>query len=292
MYWECRYVRASESIPEGFSCAGEAGSRFDLEREEGHLRQLLEWFKIVQEYSSRNLTYWYDRLPALSGIARAMYHKTPDIANREYSGKRRKDGPDYLAGLWNSHDLEKQLYWYRASNPEAAPSGPPNAPTWSWASVKGQISLIQGWHAMSLRTLHVISADIELATDDEFGSCRGGRLEVSCRGPFMATIMQSGELNWLRVGGTEYKELKVYLDEPLKSLDVFGVHGIYEDDPTGPVQDAGLLLQQMEEGKDTYRRVGIFVVNERDWRVNNFEWGCTLKNRILPTNSDIRIWIV
>ncbi|KAH6706503.1 heterokaryon incompatibility protein-domain-containing protein [Leptodontidium sp. MPI-SDFR-AT-0119] len=292
VYWECRYVRASESIPEGFSCAGEAGSRFDLEREEGHLRQLLEWFKIVQEYSSRNLTYWYDRLPALSGIARAMYHKTPDIANREYSGKRRKDGPDYLAGLWNSHDLEKQLYWYRASNPEAAPSGPPNAPTWSWASVKGQISLIQGWHAMSLRTLHVISADIELATDDEFGSCRGGRLEVSCRGPFTATIVQSGELNWLRVGGTEYKELKVYLDEPLKSLDVFGVHGIYEDDPTGPVQDAGLLLQQMEEGKDTYRRVGIFVVNERDWRVNNFEWGCTLKNRILPTNSDIRIWIV
>ncbi|KAG4433858.1 hypothetical protein IFR05_010644 [Cadophora sp. M221] len=291
VYWECRYVRASESIPAGVSCANEAGSRFDLAREENHLRQLMEWFQIVQVYSTRNLTYWHDRLPALSGIARAMYHKTPAIANREDSEKKRRDGPNYLAGLWNSHDLEQQLYWYRASNPEA-PSGPPNAPTWSWASVKGQISLIQGWHAMSLRTLQVISADIELATDDEFGSCRGGRLEVNCRGLFMATVVQSGEDNWLHVDDTEYKELKVYLDEPLKSLDVLGVHGIYEDEPTGPVQDAGLLLQRTEEGKDTYRRVGIFVVHQRDWRVNNFEWGCTLKNRILPTNSHIRIWIV
>lgn len=256
-----------------------------------HLRQLMEWFEIVQEYSSRKLTYWRDRLPALSGIARAMYQKTPNIADRKYTGKRRKDGPNYLAGLWNSHDLEKQLYWYRASNPEARP-GPPITPTWSWASVKGEISLIQGWHAMSLRTLQVISADIDLVTDDEFGTCKGGRLEVSCRGLFMAKVVQSGEFNWLCVDGTEYKELKVYLDEPLNCLDVFGVHGTYEDEPTGPVQDAGLLLQQIEEGKDTYRRVGIFVVNERDWRVNNFEWGCTLKNRILPTNSDIRIWIV
>ncbi|PQE03108.1 heterokaryon incompatibility protein [Rutstroemia sp. NJR-2017a BVV2] len=291
VYWECRHVRASESIPEGFSGAGGAGSRFNLAREKEHLRQLMEWFEIVQGFSSRNLTYWRDRLPALSGIARAMYRKTPDIANREYSGERRKDGPNYLAGLWNSHDLEKQLYWYRASNPEA-PSGPPNAPTWSWASVKGVISLIKGWHAMSFKTLQVIRADVDLATDDEFGTCRGGRLEVSCRGPFMARVVQSGEFNWLCVDGTQYKELKVYLDEPLKCLNVFGVHGIYEDEPTGPVQDAGLLLQPMEEGKDTYRRVGIFVVNERDWRVNNFEWGCTLKNRILPTNSDIRIWIV
>lgn len=291
MYWECRHVRASESIPEGFSCDGEAGSRIDLASEGEHLRQLLEWFQIVQEYSSRDLTYWRDRLPALSGIARAMYHKTPGIANREYSGKVRMDGPNYLAGLWNSHDLEKQLFWYRASNPEA-PSGPPNAPTWSWVSVKGMISLIQGWHAMSMRTLRVISADVDLVTGDEFGTCRGGRLEVSCRGTFMAMVVQSGESNWLCVDGTEYKELKVYLDQPLECLDVFGVHGIYEDEPTGPVQDAGLLLQPVEEGKDTYRRVGIFVVNEKDWRVNNFEWGCTLKNRILPTNSDIRIWIV
>jgi hypothetical protein len=291
VYFECRHLRASQSVPTGFSHGDDEGSRFDVSRETQHLRQLVEWYGIVQEYSRRDLTYWRDRLPALSGIARAMYHKNPDVADRKYTGKARQEGPNYLAGLWNSYELEKQLYWFRASNPEARPQ-PLHMPSWSWASARGDISLIQGWHAMSGITLHVIRADIESETDDEFGVCRGGRLEVGCRGPFAAEVREDGEFRYLRINGAEYKEVRVYLDEPLGRPDVFGVHGIYEDEPTGPVQDAGLLLQPVEGSKDTYRRVGIFIVHEKDWRVNSFEWGCKLKNLILPTNSDVRICIV
>lgn len=77
------------------------------------------WHIIVQGYTSKNLTYQNDRLPALSGLARRFCQM--------------KKGTDYLAGLWRDN-LALDLLWYI---PGEAGNGAINTglPSWSWASV-------------------------------------------------------------------------------------------------------------------------------------------------------------
>ena len=82
------------------------------------------WMSIVMDYTRGQLTVEMDRLPALAGVARRM---------EKYSPGR------YLAGMWEQ-GLARQLPWFCSSDygnacrlPEYA------APTWSWASAKGDV---------------------------------------------------------------------------------------------------------------------------------------------------------
>ncbi|TRX92099.1 hypothetical protein FHL15_006966 [Xylaria flabelliformis] len=80
------------------------------------------WEKIVEEYSSRKLTYPHDKLSALSPIAAAF--GTPDS--------------QYVSGAW-AERLVRYLLW-RSQNPDSASRLPPTvAPSWSWASIAGNI---------------------------------------------------------------------------------------------------------------------------------------------------------
>ncbi|KAI0548162.1 heterokaryon incompatibility protein-domain-containing protein [Xylaria curta] len=80
------------------------------------------WEKIVEEYSSRELTYPHDKLSALSPIAAAFGR--PDSR--------------YVAGLWADR-LVRYLLW-RSQNPDSASRlSSTVAPSWSWASLAGNI---------------------------------------------------------------------------------------------------------------------------------------------------------
>ncbi|KAF2846282.1 HET-domain-containing protein [Plenodomus tracheiphilus IPT5] len=83
------------------------------------------WQRIVEQYSTRNLTVASDKLPAISGIASKI---------------RKATHSDYLAGLWKGN-LALDLLW------QASPSGLDSfaldkwrAPSWSWASLDTAIS--------------------------------------------------------------------------------------------------------------------------------------------------------
>lgn len=58
------------------------------------------WFKIIANYSSRNITEPRDRLPALAGLA------------QRYAALMEWPGEDYLAGLWRT-SLIADLLWRR-----------------------------------------------------------------------------------------------------------------------------------------------------------------------------------
>lgn len=75
-----------------------------------------EYYKLVQEYSDRQLSFGSDKLPALAGIVQRLH---PII------------GGDYLAGLW-SKDIHRGLSW-RAENTLTRHATPSRAPSWSWA---------------------------------------------------------------------------------------------------------------------------------------------------------------
>ncbi|KAH6957661.1 heterokaryon incompatibility protein-domain-containing protein, partial [Ilyonectria sp. MPI-CAGE-AT-0026] len=99
IFWTCRLTRYSED--------GQQHSDDGIEA----------WSDLVQEYSTLQLKYESDRLPALAGIA--------DIASRIISDQ-------YLSGIWKAN-LSSGLLW----NPTKYPvklSGMAGVPSWSWAS--------------------------------------------------------------------------------------------------------------------------------------------------------------
>ena len=81
------------------------------------------WEELVQRYSKRRLTFFSDKLPALSGIAKQLQ---PLL------------GPGYFAGLWEQ-DLLHGLFWEVQLRVYPRRTTEYTAPTWSWASVDGQV---------------------------------------------------------------------------------------------------------------------------------------------------------
>jgi hypothetical protein len=94
------------------------------------------WRNMVELYSPLQLTFSKDKLPAISGLAQRFA----------------KSGDQYLAGLWSrtkdsstgGYDtLIEDLQWcIRHGSKRARPAW--RAPSWSWASVDGQVSFHGG----------------------------------------------------------------------------------------------------------------------------------------------------
>ncbi|KAK3347293.1 heterokaryon incompatibility protein-domain-containing protein [Lasiosphaeria hispida] len=91
------------------------------------------WENIVQEYMTKALTQGRDKLVALSGVA------------RQYADYLCPDSR-YLAGIW-SHMLLPGLLWRPVTTESVIrriDADEWRAPTWSWASVDGEIRFYQG----------------------------------------------------------------------------------------------------------------------------------------------------
>lgn len=84
-----------------------------------------DWTAIVQTYSSKDLTYPQDKLPALAGIA------------EEYQNAYKYT---YLCGLW-WENAPWRFGWSRASGSAIAPRPDTNLPTWSWASIASEVDV-------------------------------------------------------------------------------------------------------------------------------------------------------
>ncbi|KAI1803932.1 HET-domain-containing protein [Daldinia bambusicola] len=137
------------------------------------------WLKIIENFSSRQLSQATDVLPALSGLAREFHQATGDA---------------YVAGLWK-RDIIQGLTWSRSAVRKKLPNGYiddepglPNqylAPSWSWASILGKRVLFmadtQFDHVKQFA--EVLDVKIETATHDPFGAVKGGSLTL--RAPFL-----------------------------------------------------------------------------------------------------------
>ena len=89
----------------------------------------LSWRSIVLDYTKRNLTFTKDKLAAIAGLA-SMIESKIDVR--------------YIAGMWKvRHYLEQELCW-RPGRPAYCPRPfrprEYRAPTWSWASIEGDIT--------------------------------------------------------------------------------------------------------------------------------------------------------
>lgn len=126
------------------------------------------WRDVVQEYSRRSLSLSKDKLPAISGLAKWLYHR--------FGGEER-----YLAGLWAS-ELPESLLWYNklVLPLDAAESIRPTtyrAPSWSWAAL--DCKYLQ-WLDVALgdSTARILDYDLSHKDNDPFGEVLDGSLRI------------------------------------------------------------------------------------------------------------------
>jgi Heterokaryon incompatibility protein (HET) len=140
IFWECNTLKACELYPSGLLQEGDlepAPKSKDITsghsypeswaspkdwNDIGPCPQILRsWGDIVEAYTLGKLTFESDKLVAISGL-QSIYAS-------------RIKAP-YLTGLWGVH-LPRQLLW-AMSRPAERPKKY-RAPSWSWASVNGQV---------------------------------------------------------------------------------------------------------------------------------------------------------
>jgi hypothetical protein len=193
------------------------------------------WSEVVKEYTSRNLSFQSDRLPALSGIINLLHSITRDIC---YAGIWRKR---FWQGLSWRLQRDSDRYVAVPKTPRRNPDW--TGPTWSFAAVDGvvlydefdssecaeleecRVVPLEASFARIKASLTTIS-DIECEPDSHGRSCK------------IAT-------------SSRVLEAHVYLD--------FEYHASCEAIMIAP--DTGLAVTMAEGKQGTYVRIGVVHVN-------------------------------
>ncbi|KAF4336035.1 het-domain protein [Fusarium beomiforme] len=131
------------------------------------------WAHLIHEYSQLGLTFEKDRLPALSGMAKAF---------QTTSSTEMKDDV-YLAGIWKSM-LPEALLWKAVDGP---PSGPVRRcrfrkpvrergpPTWSWMCCDFTVNWENNYFGSDY-LVEVDEAQVELSSIDRAGEVARGHI--------------------------------------------------------------------------------------------------------------------
>lgn len=163
--------------------------------------ELGDWELLVMEYGSRRLTKLKDKLPAMSGLAKAY--------------KDRLGGPEYVAGLWGN-SLVRGLSW-RSINGRS-PFDCYTGPSWSWASYDGTTLL----HPKKATPVDIASAEAWSVTLKEpanpFGEVTNAWVRL--HGPLVPLMTRtdrswdpnSPHLCWVRTPYSSHENAQCFLD--------------------------------------------------------------------------------
>jgi hypothetical protein len=122
------------------------------------MEALTWWAKVVQNYSSRNLTVESDKLPALASCSCAIQALNKGI---------------YYARLWE-RTLTNGLLWQSVDGKAASRPKEYRSPSWSWAAINEEVKCcITGTHdALSTKLIKTLSGEAEYLGSDVFGQVK------------------------------------------------------------------------------------------------------------------------
>jgi Heterokaryon incompatibility protein (HET) len=225
--------------------------------EQTELNQIYDdWLDVVKDYSRRQLTFHADILPALSGVATRFGAVLGDT---------------YCAGLWRN-DIRTGLTWRTEALDETKRSPNYRAPTWSWASIDGQVywSFTRRREVKSdlvMRT-KIVSCEVQpLHQTAQFGEVKSGVIQL--HGIIKSMDWDgSGSILW-RNGPTlmaeAYPDLVVETlkhdagDEVIEfhmGRERKGVNSITRPVSCVPITDeCSLMLEHQQDGN--YSRIGV-----------------------------------
>ncbi|KAL5371193.1 hypothetical protein DPSP01_014433 [Paraphaeosphaeria sporulosa] len=273
--WECRVCTAYESLPDMFEegIMGLSPENFAWVLEDDDPLEDTDnvklWSDIVEDYSKRSLTYGRDKLVAISGLARIL---APVY------------GLGYVAGLWVK-DLIRSLLWHRSILEPSSANAPAayRAPSWSWASVDGQVTFPKGFltpldgekaigpdHPAwphPAKILGMSSHAVTTYPEDRFGEVTSGFICVRAQALFRVSIDTT---KWLRGrqfpvhirGLGLFKEFIAYPDSDQETIEgeslliplAAGMRNYPNDYP----ELRGLFLEHVED--KIYRRKGAWRI--------------------------------
>jgi hypothetical protein len=218
------------------------------------------WATFVDNFSSCQLTVATDKLVAISGIAKTIQ-----------SGFECR----YFAGLWEA-DFVHQLGWRKISNFWATIQEPaipiftrPTdyiAPSWSWASINGQIRLDmrQGSSRNSDETLTaLLDVHLQHMSADTFGQVKSGFALLL--GPlFQATVSYEGDCADFAICGLELTlapGFDILAERPRSTESIFFLALEMSDNARGTMV-TGLILKPVPDTTDCFSRVGLSVIQD------------------------------
>ncbi|KAH9874884.1 hypothetical protein J1614_004371 [Plenodomus biglobosus] len=210
------------------------------------------WNRLVKSYSDCIFTKSSDKLLAFSGIAKIFQEVT---------------GDDYLAGLWRSRLLDG-LDW-RVYDPWELTSSQYRAPSWSWASIDGPLryDTICG---RSVPLIEVTKIDIQPYKSDPTGSIISASLSLKGHLIKFECMHYEPGGNYTVRSGTKQLMTRLLLDTLYRSLRTgdsvycLPLKTIPMVISSGFTTEVFLLLLEMTEKIDTFRRIGHFVMNQED----------------------------
>ena len=279
--WECLSLSATESDVTGLletPATTGAGSWATISptgptTTQGYTEAcLLKWHAAVEIYTAGDLTFQSDKLVAISGLASQMQHF--------WSRANCPSPVHYLAGLWRPR-LEYSLLWHARSGKGNRPADD-RAPSWSWASVRGEIVFVKFFSDPSERLLATVLTAETRPLGNPLGPVDGGFLRIC--GPICPiAAVKDGRDDFIEVmlSGRNIKfeysssNNSCSLDNGSLTGDFYGLGaegqlcllGVHED-AEPQIRMQGLILRAVNEGRKKrgcYLRVGYWEVSYPDF---------------------------
>ncbi|KAF4452206.1 hypothetical protein F53441_4946 [Fusarium austroafricanum] len=150
MVWSCCTTEASETFPLGLdpkfaTPLNEAASLLHLRQRLMKISKADElpsefWSDFIPRFTKANLTVGSDTLVALQGLVERIIKKVDK--SQDSAGMRPK--LDYAAGLWRDRNFQRSLLWRTTTGSSRRPERY-RAPSWSWASLDGEVESFEGF---------------------------------------------------------------------------------------------------------------------------------------------------
>jgi hypothetical protein len=257
MYWECAerfeeergvVVASEHNFHKEYALDGVAKGLRDASRVQNPDAARDAWFRLIREYTSRDMTYQSDKLPALSGVISELERQLP--TDKCYAGIWRSW---FMRGLlWRLQVPELDSY-VTVSKPRHKVEW--RAPSWSFASVEGVV--------------------LYNSSDDTTNICAQF---VVCRLTPKSNLNPLGELQsgFARVTAPITKILKVGREATRKGTPCsirlmngsltaaaifFDIHRYESCQALMITPHLGLAIVPASVGRDTFLRIGLVSVN-------------------------------
>lgn len=294
VFWECRTEDACETYPSGLlpttyntsDCLKRQNwltSTTNAHTQPGtqNFQILCEdvysfWWKIIVAYSQCNLTREEDKLVAISGLAKEVY--------TAFEGHN-----EYLAGLWRRNILYQLLWTCGSFSTLGVRPEHYRAPTWSWASLDGNIHKPTSRDPRPNLYVTLIDVQVDCSTENAFGQVKTGYIRL--RGPLLTVTFEEKEADDPLEGQETYYDAFLNGQQTGENaqprIDVDGViaHPLHfmpfyaDSNPEGPYVIRGLLLQSTGIAKGQFRRCGILNIFDKAMTLTGWPSWTSIQNQ-------------
>jgi hypothetical protein len=265
MVWECQHAIYTEASGEvEMQNSSRPGGAFGLPKQDfASSRKKFsgrsaagfhDWYAVVEDFSSRNLTVETDKFPAIAGVV----HQFRSLAPRGA----------YIAGLW-ADDLVVGLFWgarpVRHIGAQQSPlassfsvlkrTAEPQAPSWSWANVNGPIEFsLNARKGFDRGAFEVLAVDMHNGYDDPMAAKVRGALRIRA---FLARVQYSPSSVEMDIGpqATRMRDIRFAPDFVRDQAHEYWMLSTSVQATDGKVPGV-LLLEEVPGQKSHFRRVG------------------------------------